>query len=344
MRSKETRPRLREVFEARLVAANYRRKTRQTYVDWVARLCQWAPVPPRKLEPEHVADFLSWLAEGRRSASTQKQALNAANAFFRLVLDRELGELNIRWGSSYRRIPDVLSRREVSAVLDQLDGRKRLRVALMYGCGLRKSELLRLRIKDLDFDRSRLVVRDGKGGKDREVNLPHSLVEDLRLQVRRVERLHARELEEGRGWAAMPGALARKWPKAEFQPGWQWLWPAAKVSRDPQTGRIGRHHYHENSLSADVRSAVRAVGIRKKVGCHTFRHSFATHMLEDGVDVHTLKDLLGHKSIETTEVYLHTATGRLSAAGSPLDRMHGAKVVTFEAPEPFQALSAQRSH
>lgn len=320
-----------EVFRRELKARNYSRNSIRTYVGCMARLCQWSGVAPLKIESQHVSDYLSTLANTNRVVNTQKQVLCAAARFFELILRRPMGDLNFRSGSTWRRIPIVLSRGEVSAILDQLDGRKHLRVALMYGCGLRKSELLRLRVHDIDFERGRLIVRDGKGGKDREVALPESLVADLFDQVGRVARLHAHDLARGLGWVDMPGALAVKWPKAEYQLGWQWLWPARGLSKHPETGRVGRWHYCPKALTRDVNRAVGDTSIQKHVKCHTFRHSFATHQVEDGCPIHVLKDILGHKSIETTEIYLHTAASRLDAAGSPLDRLAASNVVPFQA-------------
>jgi integron integrase len=218
------------------------------------------------------------------------------------------------------RLPVVLTRSEVASVLDHLNGRPGLMASLLYGAGLRVLECARLRVKDVDFDRRAIVVRDGKGLKDRVTLLPESLREPLGEHVERVRRQHQRDLARGLGSVELPTAIERKYPRAPWQWGWQWVFPATRFYRDPATGRQRRHHLHESVLQKAMKSAVRSAGLAKPATCHTLRHSFATHLLEDGYDIRTIQELLGHRDVSTTMIYTHVLNRGGRGVRSPLDR------------------------
>jgi len=254
------------------------------------------------------------------SASTQNQALSALLFLYRHVLDREVGELGdvIRARHS-RRLPVVFTREEARAVLDRLNGDKWLIVSLLYGSGLRLMECLNLRVKDLEFSRGEVTVREGKGGRDRVTVLPSALVGPLGDHLREVERTHGGDLAAGWGRVLLPDALERKYPNAAAEWGWQWVFPQERRWKDRKTGGEGRHHVHETLVQRAVRQAVREAGIAKHGGCHTFRHSFATHLLESGYDIRTIQELLGHKDVRTTMVYTHVLNRGGLGVRSPLD-------------------------
>ena len=283
-------------------------------------------------EPE-VTRFLSYLATDRRvAASTQNQALAALLYLYREVLDQPVGLLDgvIRAKRPARR-PTVLSRDEVARVVGVMAGPARLIALLLYGSGLRLMEACTLRVKDVDLDRLELVIRHGKGGRDRLTMLPASLTGEVAEQVRRVGLLHRREIAAGRGFVALPDALARKMPSAQRQLRWQWLFPATRAYRDDATGRHLRHHLHESVVQRAVTEAARAAGVTKRVTCHTFRHSFATHLLEAGYDIRTVQELLGHRNVETTMIYTHVLNRGGRGVRSPADAILG---VPGETPSP----------
>lgn len=266
-------------------------------------------------------DFLAYLVEGRNvAASTQNQALNALVFLYGIVLERPLGQLGeLPRAKRPRRLPTVLTRDEVRKMLRALNGTHRLIAGLLYGSGLRLMEGLRLRVKDLEFNASRLVVRDGKGGTDRLSLLPSSLVPGLQRHLQHVRLLHEEDLDEGFGAVLMPGALAEKYPGAAKEWGWQYVFPATHRSVDPRSGIVRRHHLTENAVQRAVKRAVRATGVVKQASCHTFRHSFATHLLEDGYDIRTVQELLGHRDVRTTQIYTHVLNRGPLAVRSPLD-------------------------
>jgi len=236
------------------------------------------------------------------------------------VLEQKLGSLG-EFARARRpeRLPVVLTKEEARRLLEGLDGSMRLIGELLYGCGLRLLEGLRLRVKDIDFARLQITVRGGKGDKDRVTMLPVSVAERLREHLEGVQRLHAKELAAGRGEVWLPGALAVKFPKASRQWAWQWVFPARQLSQDPESGRLRRHHVHENAVQKAVQAAVAHTGLTKRATCHTLRHSFATHLLENGYDIRTVQDLLGHKDVSTTQIYTHVMTKPGIGVRSPLD-------------------------
>jgi integron integrase len=254
------------------------------------------------------------------SASTQNQALSALLFLYRCVLDREVGDLGDVIRAKYsRRLPVVLTREEARAVLDRLAGDKWLIVSLLYGSGLRLMECLHLRVKDLEFSRGEVTVRDGKGGRDRVTMLPDSINAPLRDHLREVKRVHESDLADSWGRVVLPDALGRKYPNAPAEWGWQWAFPQERRWKNRRTGEEGRHHVHETLVQRAVRQAVREAGIAKHAGCHTFRHSFATHLLESGYDIRTIQELLGHKDVRTTMIYTHVLNRGGHGVRSPLD-------------------------
>jgi len=277
------------------------------------------------LDAEAARAFLSVLAERRRvSASTQNQARSALVFFYRHGLGTPLPMLQgITPASRPQRIPVVLSQAEVAAVLRHLRGAKQLVAMLLYGSGLRLLEALMLRVKDLDFARAQIVVRRGKGDKDRVTVLPEALRARLQEHLGRVRRLHERDLARGAGHVALPGAYGRKHPSASRAWEWQWVFPATTIYRDGVTGERRRHHLHETAVQKAMREAVLRAGTGKRATCHTLRHSFATHLLEGGTDIRTLQELLGHSDLETTMIYTHVLQRGAGAVRSPLESLAG---------------------
>jgi integron integrase len=286
------------------------------------------PLPWWKRHPTEMAEveinaFLTHLAvEERVSASAQNQALSAVLFLYRYVLDRQIGEAGeIVRARKPRRLPVVMTRDEVRLVLDQLDGQNKLMASVVYGTGMRLMETLRLRVQDIDFARHGLVVRDGKGSQDRVTMLPATLVVDLKRHLRSVKAVHERDLRDGWGQVVLPNALLRKYPNAAREWSWQWVFPQATRWRNHQTGEQGRHHMDPSILQKAVRKAVRQAGLTKSASCHTFRHSFATHLLADGYDIRTVQELLGHKDVRTTIIYTHVLNRGGRGVRSPFDAL-----------------------
>jgi integron integrase len=301
---------------------HYSLRTERSCIAWVRRFLRFhRALPPGRLAGPEIASFLTHLAVyGRVSSATQNQALNAVVFFCRHVLGKELsGSLNPVRAKQPRRLPAVLSRDEVRSLLAGLSGRHRLMAQLLYGSGLRLMECLRLRVKDVDFRLRRITVRDGKGSKDRVTMLPEALAEPLQIHLELVHRMHDSDLARGAGAVFLPCALERKYPRAAREWKWQYVFPADRLSTDPRTGAVRRHHAGESGLQKEVRRAVRAAGILKPAGCHTLRHSFATHLLEGGYDIRTVQELLGHKDLRTTMIYTHVLNRGGLAVRSPLD-------------------------
>jgi integron integrase len=302
---------------------HYSIRTEDAYVDWTKRfvLYHGKKHPLEMGEPEVIA-FLTHLAVQREvAASTQNQALSALLFLYKNVLGRPLNRLDdeVVRARKPQRLPTVFSRAEARAVLAQLDAVAWLAASLMYGSGLRLMECLRLRVKDIDFDQVHIIVRDGKGRKDRATLLPASSVDPLRRQIEHVRALHDSDLRDGFGRVHLPHALAAKYPGADRQPGWQYLLPSSRRAVDPRTGIVRRHHLAESARQKAVKRAIRAAGVLKPASCHTFRHSFATHLLESGSDIRTIQELLGHKDVRTTMVYTHVVKAGPLGVRSPLD-------------------------
>jgi integron integrase len=315
-------PRLLDAVREGLRARHYSRRTEKAYVAWIRRYIVFhGKRHPRDMGAAEVTRFLNALAvEGRVSASTQNQALGALLFLYRTVLGVDLPWLDdLVRARRPRRLPIVLSRTEVRAVIAQLTGTRQLMACLLYGGGMRLLECVRLRVKDVDFAANQVVVRAGKGNQDRLTVLPRTVHEPLRRQLERVHCLHAHDVAHGAGWVELPEALGRKYPTAGRELAWQWVFPATRLYRDPETGQRRRHHLHETVLQRAVRQAVRAAGITKPATCHTFRHSFATHLLEAGYDIRTVQELLGHRDVATTMIYTHVLNRGPGAVRSPAD-------------------------
>jgi integron integrase len=317
-------PRLLDAVRAALRRRHYSARTEEAYVHWIRRYVVFhGKRHPREMGTREVTEFLSYLAiDAQVAATTQNQALSAILFLYRCVIGGELASLDAVARARRRvAVPVVLTRAEAQAVLSQMTGAPRLMAGLLYGSGLRLMECVRLRVKDLDFARRQIVVREGKGGKDRATMLPESLIEPLRVHLERVRTTHDADRAQGHGAVFLPYALARKYPAASREWIWQYVFPASRPSIDPQSGEVRRHHVDESGLQRAVKAAVRNAGIAKPASCHTLRHSFATHLLENGYDIRTVQDLLGHKNVTTTMIYTHVLNRGGLAVRSPLDTL-----------------------
>ena len=317
-------PRLLDQVRAAIRVRHYSLRTEQTYVYWIKRFIVFhGKRHPKDMGGNEIGQFLSALAiEQKVSAATQNQALNALVFLYRHVLALAPGIIeNIVRAKRPCRLPVVLQKHEVKALLDALEGVPWLMGHLLYGAGLRLMECLRLRVKDIDLSANHIVVREGKGNKDRITMLPSVVKASLAAHLVRVRALHGRDLACGLGSVYLPDALARKYPNAPKEWGWQWVFPAKQVSVDPRSGERRRHHLYENVLQRAIRAASRQAGIVKPVGCHTLRHSFATHLLEAGYDIRTIQELLGHKDVSTTMIYTHVLNRGGKGVTSPSDRL-----------------------
>jgi integron integrase len=318
----QNKPKLLDQVRELMRLRHYSLRTEEAYVGWMRRYILFhGKRHPRDLGESDIARFLSNLAiEGRVAASTQNQALNALLFLYKEVLRREIGFI----GETVRvrrpaKLPAVLSRSEVKAVLEHLPGDYKLMGQLLYGAGLRLLECLRLRVKDVDLQDLAIIVRDTKGGKERRTMLPVSVAPALREHLEKVKHRHQQDLAAGFGSVHLPGALERKLPTASREWAWQYVFPAERRSIDPRTGIERRHHVNEKNLQNAVKTAVHKARLSKTASCHTLRHSFATHLLENGYDIRTLQELLGHKDVSTTMVYTHVLNRPGLGVKSPLD-------------------------
>lgn len=319
----DNKPRLLDQVRGQIRLRHYSIRTEAVYLEWIRRFIRFHKYRhPQDMGAPEVEAFLSDLAVRRDvSASTQNQALSAILFLYKQVLQIELPWLEgvIRAKRS-QRLPVVLTREEVASVLAQLDGTLWLVSSLLYGSGMRLMEVLRLRVKDVEFSRLEILIRDGKGQKDRVTMLPSKLVAPLQLHLERVKQLHRQDLLEGYGKANLPHALARKYPNAAAEWGWQFVFPSINRSEDPRSGGIFRHHLHEKTIQRAIRNAVRRIGLHNPATPHTLRHCFATHLLESGQDIRTVQELLGHADVKTTQIYTHVLNRGGLAVLSPLDR------------------------
>jgi len=319
---KPTGKKLLDVVRDTIRRKHYSIRTEEAYVNWIRRFILFhGKRHPKDMGAAEVEAFLTHLAtEGHVSASTQNQAFSALLFLYRKVLHRELdAPVHALRAKESRHIPAVLTREEVRQVIAQLSGVYQLQARLLYGSGLRLLECLRLRVKDIDFQRRAITVRDTKGNEDRITMLPDSVIEPLKEHLQRVKRLHEEDLAKGYGSVYLPDALDRKYPNAGREWIWQYVFPSDRLSTDPRSGVVRRHHLDASGLQKAVRAAARAAGINKRVTCHTFRHSFATHLLENGYDIRTVQELLGHKNVKTTMIYTHVLQRGGLAVRSPLD-------------------------
>jgi integron integrase len=319
----EVAPQVIEAFIARIRERNYSIRTEQSYLAWIRRYSAFhRHAELRTLGASAIGEYLSHLALNREvSASTQGQALSALVFLYEHVLNIQVGSIeNLVAAKRPRRLPSVLTRTEVRALLDVIDHQPfALIIGLLYGTGMRLMEGVRLRIKDIDLGYSQIIVRDGKGQKDRIVPLPQTYRSALELQIQETLRLHQRDLALGHGEVHLPQALVRKYPNAPREPGWQYLFPSGKLSIDPRSGKTRRHHLHESSVQKAIRRAALASGMRKRISTHTMRHSFATHLLESGYDIRTVQELLGHANVSTTMIYTHVLNRGGRGVVSPVD-------------------------
>ena len=316
-------PKLLDQVRGKIRLKHYSIRTEQAYVDWIRRfILFFGKRHPRDLGAAEVEQFLTHLAvEGNVAASTQSQAKSALLFLYREVLDNELPWLdNVERAKVPKRLPVVLTREEVMAVLTRLEGTHWLVASLLYGTGLRIMEALRLRVKDVEFARKEILVRDGKGFKDRVTMLPAALAAPLAEHLKRVKALHEQDLAAGRGAVYLPYALERKYPGAARDWAWQYVFPSAGLSEDPRTGIVRRHHLQDQAVQRAMRQAVRDAGVDKPATPHTLRHSFATHLLEGGYDIRTVQELLGHADVSTTMIYTHVLNTGGRGVTSPLDR------------------------
>ena len=317
-------PKLLDRVREALRARHGSRRTEKSYVAWIRRYILFhGKRHPAEMGAAEVTQFLSALAvRGNVAASTQNQALSALLFLYRHVLQVDLPWLDhVVRAKRSERLPVVLTRDEVRAVIHELQGAPRLMAILLYGAGLRLLECAHLRVKDVDFAANHLIVRAGKGDRDRITMLPAAVKTDLAQHLEMVRRQHETDLRHGAGWVELPWALARKYPNAGREWPWQWVFPATRFYVDRATGERRRHHLHESVLQRAVKEAVRRTGIPKRATCHTFRHSFATHLLEDNYDIRTVQELLGHRDVSTTMIYTHVLNRGPAGVRSPADRM-----------------------
>jgi integron integrase len=319
------KPKLLQQVRQAIRVRQYSPRTEKAYVGWIRRFVLFHDKRhPSELDEDGVAAFLTDLAcAGSASAATQNQASSALLFLYRDVLGISMNPpRGIVRPAKPRRLPIVLTRHEVRVVLAEMSGLQRLIAHLLYGSGLRLLEAMQLRVKDVHLDRLEIVVRDGKGGNDRITMLPAPLRPDTAKQIEVVKSMHEADLRRGGGFVQLPDGMARKSPTAASQLAWQWVFPAVRGYTDPATGRRLRHHLHESSVQRAVSRAVRSAGITKRASCHTFRHSFATHLLEDGYDIRTIQELLGHSDVKTTMIYTHVLNRCGRGVRSPLDVLY----------------------
>ena len=315
-------PRLLEQVKNAIQIRHYSIRTEQAYIYWIKKYIYFHNKKhPKEMGDVEITAFLSHLASVRNvSASTQNQALNALVFLYRKVLDIEVGVFkDLVRAKKPKRLPVVLSHDEAIEVLNHIDGMNGVMANLLYGSGLRLMECVRLRIKDIDYKFKQITVRNGKGKKDRVTLLPETLIEPLKEAIGHAKNIHQLDLSEGFGEVYLPYALARKYTNAARETGWQYIFPASKRANDPRSNTIRRHHVSETVLQKAVKIAVRKTNIVKPASCHTFRHSFATRLLEKGTDIRTVQELLGHENVSTTEIYTHVLNINKRGVLSPVD-------------------------
>ncbi len=316
------KPKLLDQLKERIRTKHYSIRTESAYSYWVKYYVKFHNYKhPSEMSATEVQQFLNHLAVNEKvSASTQNQALNAINFLYKEVFNQPFGKMdNITWAKKPQRLPVVLSAEEVMTLISKMEGNFRLMAEILYGAGLRLMECMRLRVKDIDFALNQIVVRSGKGEKDRLTVLPEKIHQCLKNQIAIVINQHEQDLRDGYGRVYLPYALSKKYPNADKELGWQYLFPAAKISVDPRSGIKRRHHISEDILQKRVKQAAFKSGITKQVSCHVLRHSFATHILQNGYDIRTVQELLGHNDVKTTMIYTHVLNQGGLAVKSPLD-------------------------
>ncbi len=317
------KPKLLDQIRTQMRVSHFSLRTEEAYIHWIKRYILFHNKQhPADLTEQHAEQFLSYLAVNEGvSASTQNQALNAILYLYRHIIRSPLASLaNITRANRTKRIPVVFTQKEAKKVLANLSGTPLLVATLLYGSGLRLLEALRLRVKDIDFESHTIIVRQGKGDKDRRTVLPESIEPRLKTHLQKVQSIHLDDLANGYGEVSMPGLLAKKMPHAPFSFEWQYVFPSSRISVDPVSKKRMRHHLEESHIQREVKKAIVAAGIRKGGSSHTFRHSFATHLLENGYDIRTVQELLGHSDVRTTMIYTHVLNRGGISVKSPLDR------------------------
>ena len=320
--STTTKPKLLDQVRAAIRTRHYSIRTEESYVNWVKKFILFHNKRhPKEMGEKEINEFLTHLAVNRKvAASTQNQALCAIIFLYKHVLKIDIGDLGeMVWAKKPKNLPVVFTVEEADAVLKKLSGTYQLMARMLYGSGLRLLECLRLRVKDVDFGYHQITVRDGKGSKDRVTMLAEKIVESLTNHLKQVKKIHEQDLKAGYGIVYLPCALERKYPNANKEWGWQYVFPAKQLSIDPRTGIKRRHHIYETVLQKAVKQAIKKAGITKQASCHTFRHSFATHLIETGSDIRTVQELLGHEDIKTTQIYTHVLNKGGLGVKSPLD-------------------------
>jgi integron integrase len=315
-------PKLLDRVRGTLRARHYSPATEKAYVNWIKRFLGFHQFRhPREMGTAEIIEFLSYLATEREvGASTQNQAFAALLFLYRAVLDLEIAGLDgVVRAKRPEHLPLVLTRTEVDGILSRMEGVPRLMAGLLYGAGLRITECARLRVKDVDFGRGEILVRNGKGAKDRVTVLPRGIMKPLHEHIERVRRQHEADLERGAGSVSLPYALDEKYPNAHREWPWQWVFPATRILRDQKTGHWQRHHLDVTVVQRELKFAVRVSGLSKPATCHTLRHSFATHLLEDGYDIRTIQELMGHRDVATTMIYTHVLNRGGRGVRSPFD-------------------------
>ena len=320
--SHNSKPKLLGQLRDAIRTKHYSMKTEEAYVHWTKRFILFHNKRhPKEMGENEINQFITHLAvKDKVSASTQNQALCAIVFLYKQVFKIDIGDLgNVVWAKKPNRVPVVFTRSEAQAVLSQLTGMNWLMGMLLYGAGLRLTECLQLRVKDIDFEYQQITVHNAKGAKDRVTPLPERIIEQLKQHLKYVKELHEKDLKDGYTSVYLPYALERKYPNVGKELGWKFLFPATQISTDPRTGIKRRHHIYETVLQKAVKQAVRKAGITKHASCHTFRHSFATHLLESGYDIRTVQELLGHKDVKTTMIYTHVLSKGGLGVKSPAD-------------------------
>jgi integron integrase len=315
-------PKLLDQVRAAIRTRHYSIRTEEAYIYWIKRYILFHKKRhPKEMGQQEISQFLNHLAvQENVAASTQNQALCAIIFLYKHVLHIEIGELDsVSWAKKPQKIPVVFTQSEAKAILNQLSGTNWLMAILLYGAGLRLTECLQLRVKDIDFEYKQINIRSAKGAKDRISILPEKAIDPIIKQIEYVTSLHEKDLKDGYDTVSMPFALERKYPKAGRDLGWKFIFPATQISTDPLTGLRRRHHLHPSVLQKVIKNALRNAGIKKHAGCHTFRHSFATHLLAAGYDIRTVQELLGHNDVKTSMIYTHVLNKGGFGVKSPAD-------------------------
>jgi len=320
--TEKNKPKLLDQVRQIIRIKHYSLRTEESYINWIKRFIFFHNKKhPIEMGEEEIGQFITYLAKNDKvSASTQNQALCAIIFLYKNVLKKELeNTISIYWSKRPKKLPVVFTKSEAIEVLNNLKGTHWIVAMLLYGSGLRLSESLELRVKDIDFGYNQILVRESKGGKDRTTMLPQKIVEPLKNHLNEVKKIHEEDLKNGFGSVYLPYAIERKYPNAEYEWDWQYVFPATKISTDPRSGIQRRHHLYDTVIQKAVKQAIRNAGIVKNASCHTFRHSFATHLLESGYDIRTIQELLGHKNVETTMIYTHVINQGGKGVRSPAD-------------------------